>query len=113
MSNIYADVLNVYKLYSELISASIAEGGPYASRTSLVKAMRTVKREVLRLIETFVERCEDPHLVAQQLVPPMMDPVLGDYARNVPDARDASDRRGHGRGNGAALHTPTGERRGR
>ena len=25
----------------------------------------------------------------QQLVPPMMDPVLGDYARNVPDARDA------------------------
>ena len=90
MSNIYADVLNVYKLYSELISASIAEGGPYASRTSLVKAMRTVKpAEVLRLIETFVERCEDPHLVAQQLVPPMMDPVLGDYARNVPDARDA------------------------
>jgi exportin-1 len=89
MSAIYADVLNVYKLYSELISASIAEGGPYASRTSLVKAMRTVKREVLRLVETFVERCEDPHLVAQQLVPPMMDPVLGDYARNVPDARDA------------------------
>ena len=89
MSTIYADVLNVYKLYSELISASIAEGGPYASRTSLVKAMRTVKREVLRLVETFVERCEDPHLVAQQLVPPMMDPVLGDYARNVPDARDA------------------------
>jgi exportin-1 len=51
--------------------------------------MRTVKREVLRLIETFVERCEDPHLVAQQLVPAMMDPVLADYARNVPDARDA------------------------
>ena len=89
MSGIYADVLNVYRLYSELISTSIAEGGPYASKTSLVKAMRTVKREVLRLIETFVERCEDPHLVAQQLVPPMMDPVLGDYARNVPDARDA------------------------
>lgn len=89
MSGIYADTLNVYRLYSELISASIAEGGPYASRTSLVKAMRTVKREVLRLIETFVERCEDPHLVAQQMVPAMLDPVLGDYARNVPDARDA------------------------
>ena len=27
--------------------------------------------------------------MAQQLVPAMMDPVLGDYARNVPDARDA------------------------
>ena len=54
-----------------------------------IKALRSVKREALRLIETFVERCEDPHLVAQQLVPAMMDPVLGDYARNVPDSRDA------------------------
>ena len=28
MSNIYADVLNVYKLYSELISASIVRVDP-------------------------------------------------------------------------------------
>ena len=89
MSAIYADVLNVYKLYSELVSQSIAEGGPYASKSSFVKLLRSVKREVLRLIETFVERCDDPHLVAQQLVPQMYDPILGDYARNIPDARDA------------------------
>lgn len=89
MSLIYGDLLNVYKLYSELISAAIAEGGPYASKSSFVKLTRSVKRECLRLIETFVEGCEDPHLVAQQLVPLMYDPILGDYARNVPDARDA------------------------
>ena len=65
MSGIYADILNVYRLYSELISASITEGGPYASKTSLVKLLRSVKREVLRLIETFVERCEDPHLAGR------------------------------------------------
>jgi exportin-1 len=44
---------------------------------------------ILKLYRYASERCEDPHLVAQQLVPAMMDPVLGDYARNVPDARDA------------------------
>ena len=85
MSLIYGDLLNVYKLYSELISAAIAEGGPYASKSSFVKLTRSVKRECLRLIETFVEGCEDPHLVAQQLVPLMYDPILGDYARNVAD----------------------------
>jgi exportin-1 len=86
---IYTEMLHVYRLYSEFMSALIAEGGPYASRSSQVKLLRSVKREVLRLVETFVDKCEDAALVAQQLVPAMLDPVLGDYARNVPDARDA------------------------
>ncbi len=41
----------------------------------------------LKLIETFVDKCEDLSLVTESLVPAMMDPILGDYARNVPDAR--------------------------
>lgn len=86
---VYQDMLRVYKMYSELISSLIAAGGPYASRTSQVKSLRSVKREVLKLIETFIERSEDVQMVAQQLVPAMLEPVLADYARNVPDARDA------------------------
>jgi len=85
---IYNDVLLVYRLYSEFTSELIATGGPYASRSSQVKALRSVKREALRFIETFVEHCEDVQLVATQLVPPALDPILGDYARHVPDARD-------------------------
>lgn len=49
--------------------------------------MRTVKKQALRLIETFVEKCDDTKGLAQDFVPAMMDPILGDYARNVPDAR--------------------------
>lgn len=77
------------RMYSELISSLIASGGPHASRTSQVKSLRSVKREVLKLIETFIEKSEDIQLVAQTLVPAMLEPVLADYARNVPDARDA------------------------
>ena len=40
MSTIYADVLNVYKLYSELISASIAEGG----NVRLMRTSRSSRR---------------------------------------------------------------------
>ena len=77
------------RMYSELISAAIASGGPHASRTSQVKLMRSCKKVALKLIETFVEKCDDTVLLAQQIVPAMMDPILGDYARNVPDARCA------------------------
>ncbi|CAI9767781.1 unnamed protein product [Fraxinus pennsylvanica] len=86
---IFLDMLNVYRMYSELISTSIAQGGPYASRTSVVKLLRSVKRETLKLIETFLDKAEDQPQIGKQFVPPMMDPVLGDYARNLPDARES------------------------
>ncbi|XP_027362296.1 protein EXPORTIN 1A-like isoform X7 [Abrus precatorius] len=89
ISLIFLDMLNVYRMYSELISKSIAEGGPFASRTSYVKLLRSVKRETLKLIETFLDKAEDQAQTGKQFVPPMMDPVLGDYARNVPDARES------------------------
>ncbi|KAH7571485.1 hypothetical protein JRO89_XS04G0060600 [Xanthoceras sorbifolium] len=89
ISVIFMDMLNVYKMYSELISSSIAEGGPFASRTSYVKLLRSVKRETLKLIETFLDKAEDQPHIGKQFVPPMMDPILGDYARNVPDARES------------------------
>ncbi|XP_044478022.1 protein EXPORTIN 1A-like [Mangifera indica] len=86
---IFLDMLNVYKMYSELISSSIAQGGPFASKTSYVKLLRSVKRETLKLIETFLDKAEDQPQIGKQFVPPMMDPVLGDYARNLPDARES------------------------
>lgn len=64
-------------------------GGPYASKSSVVKLLRGVKKETLRLIETFVDKAEDAELIAKEFVPAMMDPILGDYARNVPDARES------------------------
>ena len=50
---------------------------------------RSVKRETLKLIETFLDKAEDQPQIGKQFVPPMMDPVLGDYARNLPDARES------------------------
>lgn len=48
-----------------------------------------MKRETLKLIETFLDKAEDQPQIGKQFVPPMMDPVLGDYARNLPDARES------------------------
>jgi len=36
-----------------------------------------------------LDKAEDQPQIAKHFVPPMMDPVLGDYARNVPDARES------------------------
>lgn len=72
---------------------------PYScvNRTTFVKYMRSVKKVTLKLIETFADKCDDPTLIATRFVPAMMDPVLGDYARAVPDARCVEVWAGYGR----------------
>lgn len=54
-----------------------------------VRGLRTIKKEVLKLIETYVEKAEDLQAVRMQMVPPLLDSVLVDYNGNVPGARDA------------------------
>lgn len=54
-----------------------------------VRGLRTIKKEILKLIQIYVERADDLEAVNANMVPPLLDAVLVDYNRNVPDARDA------------------------
>jgi exportin-1 len=48
-----------------------------------------MKKEFLKLVETYVEKAEDIIEVRDEIVPILLDAVLDDYAKNVPSARDA------------------------
>lgn len=87
-NQIYLEILSVYKIYSQMISDAVATGGPVAAKTTTIKFMRTVKKETLKLIETFVERCEDPNYVSQHFIAPLLENVLADYKNNIPATRD-------------------------
>jgi exportin-1 len=88
----FVDMLNVYKVYSERISAEVAMQGAIATKMSLVRTLRSAKKEVLRLLNVFIDKSgppeAEPLAVAQGFIPPVLDPILGDYKRNIADARD-------------------------
>jgi len=84
---IYERMLQVYKMYSEQISAAVA-GNALTAKTSSVRLMRAVKRETLRLIETTVDKSEEIQRIVTQVVPPLVDYVLEDYKNNHPETRD-------------------------
>ncbi|PFX29369.1 Exportin-1 [Stylophora pistillata] len=88
LGRIYLDMLNVYRCLSENISVAIAENGEIVTKQPLIRAMRTVKTESLRLISTWVSKSNDAMLVCDNFIPPLLDAVLGDYQRNVPNARE-------------------------
>ena len=88
LDRIFMDMLNVYCCVSESISVAIAENGEIVTKQPHIRAMRTVKTETLRLISTWVDKSNDAKLVCDNFIPPILDAVLGDYQRNVPNARE-------------------------
>lgn len=89
LGRIYLDMLNVYKVMSENISAAIALNGEVVTKQPLIRSMRTVKKETLKLITGWVSRSNDNQLVLDNFIPPLLDAVLLDYQRcSVPSARE-------------------------
>lgn len=63
--------------------------GNIATKTPKVRGLRTIKKEILKLIDTYVQKADDLEMVNANMVPPLLEAVLVDYNRNVPDAREA------------------------
>merc|ERR1740130_148936 len=110
LASIYFDMLKIYKICSNYISCSVAQQGTQVMGHAVVKLMRNVKRDSLRLVRTFVdmaaaapnptspggmaatmgdEAAISVQLIAQRFIPPLLEPVLEDYRSNLPQARDA------------------------
>ncbi|KAG6897296.1 Exportin-1 [Termitomyces sp. T32_za158] len=89
IGRIFLDMLGLYKAVSGIISETIAKEGLIATKTPKIRQLRTVKKEILKLMETYIKKAEDLESVNANFMPPLLDAILGDYNRNVPAARDA------------------------
>jgi exportin-1 len=82
-------MLNVYKVMSSNISEAIQQHGEICAKQPLIKQMRVVKKESLNLISSWISKSSDPDMVVENFIPPLLDAVLLDYQKNVPEAREA------------------------
>jgi exportin-1 len=57
-------MLNVYKVMSENIIAAVAVNGEGVMKQPLIKSMRVVKKETLKLISDWVSRSNDHAMVS-------------------------------------------------
>jgi len=99
LASIYFDMLKIYKVCSDFISHSTAQQGCGIMSYAHVRLMRNVKRDTLRLVQTFVDMAATEQgaaevgltvqQLAQRFIPPLLEPVLADYRSNLPQARDA------------------------
>lgn len=85
----YVDMLSLYKAVSGMISNAVASEGIIATKTPKVRGLRTIKKEILRMIETYINQADNLEEIVRDLSQPLFAAVLEDYKTNVPDARDA------------------------
>ncbi|ODV64326.1 exportin CRM1 [Ascoidea rubescens DSM 1968] len=86
---IYVDMLSLYRVVSGMISDTVATQGLIATKTPKVRGLRTIKKEVLHLVEVYISGADNKEEIVKDLIRPLFEAVLDDYNRNVPDARDA------------------------
>lgn len=78
--------MQVYKLYSANISYVLGNSS-ISYNVGILKATKTVRREILNLISTFITNSEDPSMVINDFLPTLSE-LITDYNSNVPNARD-------------------------
>ncbi|KAI3627765.1 CRM1 [Malassezia furfur] len=89
IGRIYLDMLALYRSVSGIISAKVEAEGLIATKTPMVRGLRAIKKDILRLVDTYMRRADDLESVNANLIPSLLDAILGDYHNNIPAARDA------------------------
>jgi exportin-1 len=105
IGRIYFDMLTMYRASSQLIDEAVQRDGKsllvcndlpsltllgnIATKMPKVRGLRTIKKEILKLINTYVEKADDREMIHNNIVPKLLEAVLIDYKNNVPDAREA------------------------
>lgn len=101
MRRIWTDLLALYSVCSVLIGDQVTlQGmrmmfitikliqGEIATKTPKVRALRTIKKEVLKLIGVYISEASDLNMISSDLIPQLLEAILLDYHKNVPLARD-------------------------
>lgn len=90
LKTIFLDMLNVYKVMSLNISAAIVTNGEAITNQPVIRSMRTVKKEILKLVGLWISQSNNPNLVLNSFIPPLLEAVLVDYKDcAVPSARES------------------------
>lgn len=65
LGRMFLDMLNVYKVMSTNIIAAISINGESVLKQPLIKSMRGIKKETLKLISDWISKSNDPDLVSE------------------------------------------------
>lgn len=82
-------MLSLYRTISSKISQQIGEKGQLAVKTPAIRTMRSIKKESLKLVDTFVSKLTAPEAFTDEYATVLFEAILSDYRSNIKEAREA------------------------
>jgi exportin-1 len=82
---IFEDIIKIYKVYSDCITKATSQAGHYPDY--IIKPMKAVRRDCLRLIQAYLEKETNFQQFSQQMLP-TLQALVSDYSLACPEARD-------------------------
>ncbi|CAO3597587.1 unnamed protein product [Absidia cylindrospora] len=89
ISKLYSDLLALYGIVGNMVSQEVASQGVIATKTPKIRGLRSIKKEILKLVDTYVACAKDLTAVNDNMVGPFFDAVLSDYRQGVDIAKDS------------------------
>ena len=83
LERIFGDLISIYRVYSENISTFLKQN----VNMQVVKPLKLLRRDILKLIQIYLEKETDFTLFNAHFLPPLQNIVL-DYTQSDPQARD-------------------------
>ena len=82
LKNIFQDLLKIYNLYSQQISDAVVRN--QATNNPMIKPMKAVRRDILKLIQTYILKEKDKtYTVFYQQFLPSLKLLIDDYKANA------------------------------
>ncbi|ANB15760.1 exportin CRM1 [Sugiyamaella lignohabitans] len=88
LARIYANMLSSYTAISHSM-VNEAQGNPIFTQTHRARVLRGIKKEILKLVETYISRAEDLDEVVQNIAEPLLTNILDDYQQSQSQFREA------------------------
>ncbi|PRT54062.1 Exportin-1 [Wickerhamiella sorbophila] len=88
LARIFTDMLGLYQFVSKQINSAAAANEQFVL-THYSRLVRTVKREILKLLDTYFRRATQLEQIAREIAPPLLATVLTDYQESVPQLRES------------------------
>lgn len=89
LSLLFNDLLSTFKTCSIIINGCIETQGAVAVQTPKVRNLRIIRKESLRLLETYINQATDIETISSGMLPSLIDNYLLSYKHSISIAREA------------------------
>lgn len=88
LGRIFMDMMSLYKAVSAQM-VNDQKDNPIFAQSHKSRILRSIKKEILRLVETYVSRAEELDPITRDVAPPLLATILEDYRLAPPNSREA------------------------